>query len=253
MMTDTNKVVASESAHWYDGSTGEPRYTIIGANGKERATTLRDARKHGYVPSVTSVLQILAKPGLEAWKQNSLLLSAATMPHDPNMPIEAWCEAVVADSKEQGQKAMQLGTDIHGAIEMYLNGQSIDEAFVPFVMPVINEMEHRGWLENRKVEHSFAHKLGFGGKIDYHNDSVIIDFKTTSAKDINKAFWPEHIWQLSAYRFGIFAEHLKCVNIYISTITPGLISVKEWDDADAIDGEGVFLATLELWKLIKDI
>ena len=42
----------SESGHWYD-HTGESKYTIVGKNGKERPTTLRDARKHCYVPSVT--------------------------------------------------------------------------------------------------------------------------------------------------------------------------------------------------------
>ena len=33
----------SEAGHWYDHN-GEPMYTIIGANGKERNTTLRAAK-----------------------------------------------------------------------------------------------------------------------------------------------------------------------------------------------------------------
>ena len=33
---------AAESGHWY-GRNGEPAYTIVGANGKARPTTLRDA------------------------------------------------------------------------------------------------------------------------------------------------------------------------------------------------------------------
>ena len=40
-MTDKH---TSESGHWYT-EEGEPKYTIIGANGKERNTTLADARK----------------------------------------------------------------------------------------------------------------------------------------------------------------------------------------------------------------
>ena len=58
---------AQESGHWYD-TDGNSQYTIVGANGKTRNTTLRDARKNGFVPSVTTVLNIAAKPALENWK-----------------------------------------------------------------------------------------------------------------------------------------------------------------------------------------
>jgi len=34
----------NEGGHWYDAQ-GEARHTIVGKNGKERKTTLRDARK----------------------------------------------------------------------------------------------------------------------------------------------------------------------------------------------------------------
>ena len=59
---------ASESGHWYDSATGEPRYTIIGANGVERPTTLRDARVHKLVPSVTTITACAARFQLEKWK-----------------------------------------------------------------------------------------------------------------------------------------------------------------------------------------
>ena len=61
------KKKSSESGHWYT-QEGEPMYTIVGANGKERNTTLRDAKKDNLVPSVTTVLSLVAKPGLENWK-----------------------------------------------------------------------------------------------------------------------------------------------------------------------------------------
>ena len=41
--TDNYNKFKSESGHWYT-QEGEPMYTIIGANGKERNTTLRDAK-----------------------------------------------------------------------------------------------------------------------------------------------------------------------------------------------------------------
>ena len=39
----SKKKFKSESGHWYT-KEGEPMYTIVGANGVERNTTLRDAK-----------------------------------------------------------------------------------------------------------------------------------------------------------------------------------------------------------------
>ena len=72
------KKKSAESGHWYT-QEGEPMYTIVGANGKERNTTLRDAKKDNLVPSVTTVLSLVAKPGLENWKINQALNSALTV------------------------------------------------------------------------------------------------------------------------------------------------------------------------------
>jgi hypothetical protein len=57
----------AESTHWYD-KNGKPQYTVIGKNGKERNTSLVDARKENLVPSVTTIIGMAAKPQLENWK-----------------------------------------------------------------------------------------------------------------------------------------------------------------------------------------
>jgi len=63
------KSADSESGHFY-ASDGTPAYRIIGKNGKERNTNVKDARERGFVPSVTTVLNIIAKPGLNTWCNN---------------------------------------------------------------------------------------------------------------------------------------------------------------------------------------
>ena len=70
----SKKKFKSESGHWYT-KEGEPMYTIVGANGVERNTTLRDAKSLELVPSVTTVMGMVAKPALENWKMNQLLNS----------------------------------------------------------------------------------------------------------------------------------------------------------------------------------
>ena len=73
---------AAESTHWY-AKDGTPVYEVPRASGEGmRNTTLRDARKMSLVPSVTTIINIAAKPGLEAWKLNQLLLAALTLGTD---------------------------------------------------------------------------------------------------------------------------------------------------------------------------
>ena len=74
----SKKKFKSESGHWYT-KEGEPMYTIVGANGKERNTTLRDAKSLALVPSVTTVIGMVAKPALENWKMNQLLNSGLSI------------------------------------------------------------------------------------------------------------------------------------------------------------------------------
>ena len=82
------KKFKSESGHWYT-KEGEPMYTIVGANGKERNTNLRDAKSLGLVPSVTTVIAMIAKPSLENWKMNQVLNSAISLQRKPNESVEA--------------------------------------------------------------------------------------------------------------------------------------------------------------------
>lgn len=250
MATETK--IVTEQGHWYT-RTGEPFYEIENKSkpGEMRAVTLRDAKKLDLVPSVTTVLQLLAKPGLDQWKQKQVLLSSLTLPRLPDESEDSYVDRILLDAKDQAIKAAEKGTIIHGAIERYLNGETIEPEFVPYVIPVIQEMEQRGMLENRKVEHSFSHPLGFGGKIDYHNDKVLIDFKTKEFAEAKKLAWPEHIYQLGGYRLGLQMPELECFNVFISTSVPGLYHFHQWDNEQIRQGVAVFMQTLELWKMIK--
>jgi hypothetical protein len=64
---------ATSGGHWY-GLDGTPRYTITGKNGKERNTTLRDARVMNLVPSVTTIIRcaICCPPIIPCWIVNAI-------------------------------------------------------------------------------------------------------------------------------------------------------------------------------------
>ncbi|NDG20016.1 MAG: hypothetical protein EB117_17375, partial [Betaproteobacteria bacterium] len=97
-------------------------YTVKANNGQQRNTTLRDARKLDLIPSVTTILNVAAKPGLEAWKQQQILLAALTLPKAENESIDAYAERVIQDSKQQAQDARDLGTDIHAQVQGAFEG-----------------------------------------------------------------------------------------------------------------------------------
>jgi hypothetical protein len=206
----------SESGHWYlpDGS---PAYRIVGKNGKERNSTVKDAREHGLLPSVTTIIGCASKPALDVWKQQQAILSALTLPRLEGESEEDWLSRVVADSKETAKQAAERGTQIHGVIEAFYEGIYIPE-LPPYVRAVENAInEHFGsqlWIS----EKSFAYG-GFGGKCDLVAKSgFVIDFKTTE-KDLDKLdYFFDHQMQLSAYRQGFEMPKARCAIVYVNAL-----------------------------------
>lgn len=103
-------------------------HEVARADGKgTRPTNLRDARKLGLYPSVTNVLSVLARPGLDAWKQEQAILAALTLPRRNGETVDEFARRVVADMSQQVRDAADLGSAIHRAIELYAQSGAIPE------------------------------------------------------------------------------------------------------------------------------
>ena len=206
----------SESGHFYLPN-GDTAYRIVGKNGKERNTTVKDAREHGLLPSVTTIIGCASKPALDVWKQQQAILAALTLPRLKGESEEDWLSRVVADSKETAKQAAERGTQIHGVIEAFYEGIYIPE-LPPYVRAVENAInEHFGsqlWIS----EKSFAYG-GFGGKCDLVAKSgFVVDFKTTE-KDLDKLdYFFDHQMQLSAYRMGFEMPKARCAIVYVNAL-----------------------------------
>ena len=239
---------ASESNHWYTRD-GVPRYTVIGKNGKERATTLRDARTENLVPSVTTVLNVAAKPALTQWLQKQVLLAALTLPRRTDEPEDEWIARIMDDSKEQGRAAADAGTDIHASIQSFYEGvpTSRHEEHVKGCVEAIREhFGNQAWI----AERAFAHEIGFGGKCDLHAVNIVADVKTKEFSDPNKVdAYDEHLMQLSAYRVGLGMPGARCANVFVSRSVPGLVKVVEWSQQDLDRGWQMFCSLLKFWQL----
>src|SRR3954466_12144057 len=108
-----------EPSHWYLRD-GRPFHEIAKKDGSgNRPVTLADARKVLAFPSVTNVLGVLAKPGLDAWKIEQGIMAALTLPRAESEPLDAFAHRVVEDMGEQVEKAADFGSAIHNACEVY--------------------------------------------------------------------------------------------------------------------------------------
>lgn len=242
---------AAESNHWYSRN-GEPAYTVIGANGKERSTTLRDARKMNLVPSVTTIIKSAASPGLEAWKLNQMMLAALTLPRIPEEPEEDFIARIQRDSKEHAKMAAERGTNVHTAIENMYSGIMHAE-FADHQAGVYREIEKEYGVTEFQPEKAFAHELGFGGKIDLFTSKypkgLVIDIKTKEFSDPSKVVgYDEHMMQLAAYRVGVDLPEAECANVFVSVTVPGLVVIHKWSQADLARGWVMFQSLLTFWK-----
>ncbi len=242
---------AAESGHWYDRN-GEPAYTIVGANGKARPTTLRDARKLNLVPSVTTIIKVAAQPGLDRWKQEQTLLAALTLPKVDDESDSDYIARILDDSKEASRSAADAGTDIHASIEAFYRGEVRNrhqEHVQGFVTALQEHCGQHAWV----AERSFSHESGFGGKIDLHAPGFVVDVKTKEFTDPAKVQgYDEHLMQLAAYRVGLGMPQARGINAFVSRSVPGLCVLREWTQAELDTGWKMFHALLTFWQLKND-
>ena len=243
------------SEHWYCAKTGEPRYTTIGKNGKQRNTTLRDAKAEPgtLVPSVSTINGQLSKSGLDTWKQTEAIKAAAENPRGLQEDEKEWIARVLDISKSKSREAADRGTAIHDWIEAYYNNEFIPES-PSYVITVDKAItDHFGtqlWIPEQSLVNA---QEGYGGKCDLyckprHDFSgVVIDFKTTEKSPGELTPYLENTLQLAAYR-EVLAPTARCANVYINGTT-GEVAIYEHTEQDLRDGYEMFLALLKIYKL----
>lgn len=250
-MTTTARTFTEGSSHWYY-TDGRPCYELPKADGKGmKSPTLADARKLGLVPSVTTILQTLAKPALQSWLIEQAVLAVLTSPRQPGEPDDAFVKRILQVERVQDQeaaKARDVGTQIHDAIEKAFSGQEWDKSLDAFVAPVLAWQQATGqvvWTEKILVGNGYA---GRADALLQGKGMMLVDFKTTS-KLPEKDSWLEHKLQTAAYASSIGQTDGPVItgNVYISTKEPGQFRVFTQDDWTTTYQKG-FLPLLQFWQ-----
>lgn len=231
-MTTLHPTKKEESGHWYTVD-GKPMHFVPKKDGSgNRATTLADAKKLQLLPSVTHILKVLDKPALREWLIHQAVYAVMTSPRRPDEELDAFIDRVLHTEEQHKQEAAQAadrGIAIHDAVECLVHGKpeeaepwSLEFAESPYMYMV-------GQCNKILGTEVILCGEGFAGKTDFIGDcgdyDIIVDWKS-SKKLPDKASWPEHVLQLSAYAkahsMNNSGRPIKTANCYISSITAGL-------------------------------
>ena len=270
--------------HFYQQTdTGvEPRHFVPMASrpGEIRPTRMSDVRKareqgQVWVPSVTTILNVLAKPGLENWKIERHLEVAYGVDIDPEpggnpYTPYGWIEEVRRLTELEMDKAPTAGSDLHKSLEMWFSNAlpvgHPDEAICRKVSMTIYDYTVAcpiRWTPERR----FVSPLGYGGQVDLSNDAWVIDFKSKQTADKfkpGKMVYDDHRIQLAAYREGLRQPpyyidfklqpeiRVRCANVFVCLET-GEIDFHEHSETELEKGWRMFKAALEIWKEMNDV
>jgi hypothetical protein len=231
----------TSSSHWYR-EDGTPVHRLPTADGSgERPTTIRDAKRLGLYPSVTSILGVLAKPGLEKWKLDQVALATLRAPKQAEESEDYWCSRVRNVAFEQVEQAADMGTMIHGALEAAMAGEPYDPELRVYIQPVLEWKEKTG-IEIVDREVRMVNKAeGYAGTADVlfrygQNGIGILDYKTRKTKPTEKTLtaYDNQAMQLAAYAATYWGpenvERVLAANIFISTTEPGRMEVVKHPD-----------------------
>ena len=223
--------------HWYN-QEGKADY----------GHDVKTARKRNLVPSVTTILGVLDKPGLNYWKMEGGIITASKMPKKEDEDDKTYSKRIMAVFYADN-KAAATGTMLHDFCEK-------QAAPVPLgfegVCKLIREYQENN-LSRVISEESFSYTdLGFGGRVDCYGlkkdgRRFILDWKSQAPKNGEFTVYDEWVYQLSAYSKG--DAEIEHISVIISS-DPKTPKIQEhiWTGEEVKDGYEVFNACKLIWQ-----
>ncbi len=276
--------------HFYEPKTAEPRHTIEMKSGKTRSSNGRDARKHGWFPSVSTVMQVATEDNIINYQIEQAIEAAWLHPYTCGADVKKWKQDIRGMSKRHKEKAQDAGTRIHRALENYFNHDyglepsrefEADDLDIDIVSGVAGFMWDKFGNLKWETEKTFALDFGggFGGCVDLHfkggyeeyvetginevaeeysiarkkciKKPIVIDFKTQATADVNNfKYYSKYCMQLSAYREGLGLPDAECYIVKVSSTHPGVIGIKKYPDAELKKSFNAFYHLLRYWHIV---
>jgi len=257
ILTDTKQ--KSQGSHWYS-LEGEACHQIAKAKGDGmRNVTVTDARKLGLFPSVTNILGVIAKPGLDKWKLQQVAKAAFNRPPDGKESAEYFTDRIIESAFDQVVDAADFGSRIHAALEKIFEGEPVEEELQPYVQPTLDWKREKGLTFTHREITLVNAGEGYAGRCDViaqgkKGQLVILDYKTRKTKEGEKVTtYDGQGMQLAAYAVAHWGEAMldkvTAANVFISTTEPGRMEVCKHDDL--VSEWHAFKAACLLWRKMK--
>ncbi len=259
------------TSHFYD-KTGVPQFDA----------GLREAKKENLLPSITTILKIINKPGLETWKQEQILTAALDNPYQGQNRDE-YIQTIITESSTKSMTAIDFGKLMHKQIDNFVKCLPVDIEDQSFLVKFNNVKK---WLEENKItplesEKTMTSYYGYAGTIDFigideNGNNVIADWKSQSIKmaEYKKStgengeiatdrgtylrpkpvYYDEMVLQLAACKL-MFEEKLmqpktRLISVIInSSHFNDSVFSKEYDSEKVDWAEKTFLACLNFYRL----
>ena len=219
------------------------------------------------LPSVTTILDVIAKPALGPWyaKQErryfeTAMLEVLSKPgaRDPEYVLSAVVDAIggVKAADREKQRAATIGTAIHAGIEWQLRTCLGEDAGAEPVLPDAATWAIESWkdwakstaLEPLAIERTvYCEACGYAGTLDLYarveGVLTVLDWKS------GRAIYPEAFLQNAAYRHAAARRGLRSAQGLIVRV-PKLVDDPSWEvmavpETLVIDD---FIAALRLWR-----
>ncbi len=180
---------AADKARTAACTTCDEEGYVYTENPEKRPTHLGDAKKLDLGRGVTTIIRVMAAPGLERWKREQLKEAVFTAPAAEleGLQYPAWSAKVEQWATEHARSAAAVGTAIHATIEKGLLGENLEgyqyrawfEAFVLECRSVF------GQVPDFEAEKSYASRFGYGCKVDavHRGAKILLDLKTKNFKN----------------------------------------------------------------------
>lgn len=255
-------VKLDSAAHWYTRD-GKPCHKVIGKNGKERNTTIRDARTMNLMPSVTTILKTLAAPQLTRWMVENAIIAALTATQREDEDLQAFAVRVADEAGEVAGQAANFGTRFHAMMEQFAEGYwgaIVDPDLLGYIPHA------RAWFDEHVKEVISSERTivgdGYAGTADLfvltHDDrKVLFDFKTKTGKRDAKtgewkapAVYDNWTYQLAAYGEILGADAV--ANVVVNSSEPQPFTTLFHKPEAREKGWKIFQSTRDLWQLLNN-
>jgi hypothetical protein len=207
---------------------------------------------------------VIANEGLEQWKIRQGILAALTMPKNSNESDADYMARILDDSRQQAKKAAKLGSVIHKLAERTIKGKPLFfKGLRSDVWQLFEPLQK--WIDDKGLRGKAEKILTsdyYGGKTDYIDADIIIDYKSTfmTAADVKKdgtikkaKIYDSWGRQLAALQ-ATSRNHRDCVSVVISTNKdfPG-VWCYYWSQLELDKHYEVFKSALNIYRITKGL